>query len=106
MDLFGTRVSQASYFFAEIVAQRTVAAGRLTELPCKTAQQLVGRKLAASLADRKTDKLLNGEVMKQRDNVGERLVECRNIWIGHVLEAAMQPIKQRMRDLVSDNIAR
>ena len=45
-------------------------------------------------------------MLEQRDDVGERLVEGEHVGIGPLLKAGMQPVEQRMRGLVRDDVVR
>ena len=48
----------------------------------------------------------HGEVLEQRDDVGERLVEGEHVGVGGLAKPAMQAIEQRVRRLVRDDVVR
>ncbi len=47
-----------------------------------------------------------GEVLEERDDVGERLVEGVHVGVGRLVEARMHAVEQRVRGLVRDDVVR
>ena len=67
---------------ADGAAQRAAPADRLAELDRQAAQHRLGLEVAARARDLAAEHLRNREVLHQRDDVGERLVEtpARRDW--------------------------
>ncbi len=51
-------------------------------------------------------RLRQREVLEQRDDVGERLVEGEDVRIGGLAEASVQAVEQGVRRLVRDDVVR
>ena len=64
---------------ADRLAQGAVAARRLAELLRELAEQALAREVAARLGDLVAEHLGEAEVLEQRDDVGERLVEGERV---------------------------
>ena len=90
----------------EIVAQRVAAAGRARELLRELAQHAFAREVAAGARDLVAQHARIGEVLEQRDDVGERLVEGEHILIHRLVEARVHAVEQRVRGLVRDDVVR
>ena len=89
---------------ADRVAQRAALAGRLAELLRELAQPVLAREVAAGRGDLVAQDLGEREVLEQRDEVGERLVEREHVGIARLVEAAMDAVEQRVRRLVRDDV--
>ena len=59
---------------------------------------------AAGLANRLLDDLGVGEVEEERDEIGEPFVERRHVDVGRIEERRAQPVEQRVRRLVRDDV--
>ena len=59
---------------------------------------------AARFPDAALDDVGVGEVEEQRDEIGERLVERRHVHVGRIHERRAQPVEQRVRRLVRDDV--
>ena len=93
--------------FADETAQRAVHAHRLPELLRQLSEALADlRRRALRLPDLACQRLRHREVLEQRDNVGESFVERRHVDIGPLGIAGMQPVEQRVRRLVRDDVVR
>ena len=76
------------------------------ELPRQAAQKAVlVAEVAARPGDLEADQFVHGEMLEQRDDVGERLVKGQHVRVRGFLEAPMQAVEQRMRHLMGDDVA-
>ena len=89
---------------ADRVAERAALAGRLAELLRELAQEVLAREVAARRGDLVAQHVGEGEVLEERDEVRERLVEGEHVGIARLVEAAVHAVEQRVRHLVRDDV--
>ena len=56
------------------------------------------------VANRLLDDVRVGEVQEQRDQIGEAFVKRRHVDVGRIEKRRPQPVEQRMRRLVGDDV--
>ena len=79
---------------------------RLAELYGKLPEQVLCEKIATGLANLVLEGLRESEVLKQRDNIGEGLMERRHVGIAPEMIAAMQAVQEGMGGFVRNNVVR
>ena len=67
-------------------------------------RQVLAREVAAGRGDLVAQNLGKGEVLEERDEVRERLVEGEHVGVARLVEAAMHAVEQRVRHLVRDDV--
>ena len=88
------------------VAQRRAPPGRPAELLRELAEQVLAVQIAARARDLVSQHARIGEVLEQRDDVGERLVEGGHVGVARLVEARMHAVEQRVRGFVRDDVVR
>jgi hypothetical protein len=83
-----------------------VAVQRLAELLRQRAQQPLLPQIAAGARDLGAQRLGQAEMLEQRDGIGEGLVKGQHVGVGRLAHAPVQPVEQRVRDLVRDDVVR
>ena len=91
---------------AQGVAQRRAAAGGPAELLRELREQALAVQVAARPADLALQHRRVGEVLEERHDVGERLMECVDVRVGRLVEARVDAVEQRVRHLVRDDVVR
>ena len=91
---------------ADIIAQGAITAGCLAKLDRELSEQVLLLEITARGRDLVAQRLGKREVLKQRDDIGERLVEGKDIRIGRFAESAVDAVQQGVRGLVGDDIVR
>ena len=81
---------------ADRVAQRSMTPRRLTELDGKLSKKILPLKVATSASDLLPQRFRNGEVLEERDNVGECLMKGEDIAVRGLTEPAMQAIEKEV----------
>ena len=76
------------------------------ELLRQLAEQVLAGEIAARARDLVAQHARIGEVLEQRDDVGERLVEGQHVAIDRLVEARMHAVEQRVRRLMRDDVVR
>src|SRR5690606_34064481 len=75
-------------------------------LDCQAAEERLGFDVAARTRDLALEDLGNREVLHQRDDIRERLVQRQNVGIRGFVESAVHPVEHRMSGLVRDDVVR
>ena len=91
---------------ADGAPQGAALADRLAELLRQLAEQVLAGQVAARRRDLVPQDVRQGEVLEQRHDVGERLVEGEHVGVARLDEAAMHAVEQRVRRLVGDDVVR
>ena len=97
--LAGVRVGRT-----DRTAQCTVHAARKSKLHGELSQQIFLLQVAARMPDLMQHRFRDREMLEQRDDVGECLVKREHVGIGLLLKAGMQPVEQRVRGFVRDDV--
>ena len=115
-DVAGTRAGRAraaatcrlSSSSPMALAQRAAQAGRVAELLASCAEQvLAGERMSPRVrGDLVAQHLGKREVLEQRHDVGEGLVEGEHVGVARLDEAAVHAVEQRVRGLVGDDVVR
>jgi imidazolonepropionase-like amidohydrolase len=87
-------------------AQGAAAPARLPELLGQLSQQVLAGQVAAGAGDLVAQHAGIGKVLKERDQVGERLVKRQHVGVHGLVEAGVHAVQQRVRDLVGDDVMR
>ena len=85
-------------------ARPCLLAACVAELPCHIAEQRSARDRTSRIADCLLDHLGVGEVQEQRHQIGQRFVKRRHVHVRGVQERRSQPVEERVRDLVGDDV--
>src|SRR6185437_14045340 len=86
------------------VAERSALAGRLAELLRELTKAVLACEVAAGRGDLVAQNLGKGEVLEERDEIRERLVEGEHVRITRLVEAAMDAVEQCVRDFMRDDV--
>ena len=100
------RVGLAVDLEVDGLAQRAAAPGGMAELLGQPGHQLARAELPAVGCDLGLDRLAQGEVREQRDDVGERLVEGETVDAGRLGVAAVKTVENGVRGLVHHHVVR
>src|SRR4030095_5873171 len=84
----------------------TVSAGRLTELLGQFAEQILTRQVASRLRDLVRQGFGMAEVLKERDDVRERLVKRERRGVGRLHVVRVNTVQNRVCRLVGDDVLR
>ena len=91
---------------AQGVAQRRAAAGGPAELLRELREQALGVQVAARPADLALQHRRVREVLEERHDVGERLVECVDVRVARLVESRVDAVEEGVRHLVRDDVVR
>jgi len=88
------------------VAQRAVPARRLAVLLGQLSQQVLRGQVSAGAGDLALEHLGHGEVLEQRHDVRERLVERQHVRVAGLQQQPVHAVQQRVGHLVRDDAVR
>ena len=74
------------------------------ELLRELAEAVLAREVAAGRGDLVAQHLGEGEVLEERDEIRERLVEGEHVGVARLVEAAVDAVEQRVCHLVRDDV--
>src|SRR6202022_4493833 len=83
-----------------------VAGGSLPKLLCDVGQQLGLAEIWPGLPDSRVQDFLIAEPLENRDQIGEGLVKSQHIRTAGDSEIGSQPVKQRVRHFMRNNVMR
>ncbi len=86
------------------VAQRAVAAGGMAELHGQLAQKALPPEIAARARDLCLERLGQGEMLQQRDDVGEAFVEGKDVGFVASVYRRCKPSSRACVRLVGDDV--
>ncbi len=104
VHLLRVGVAERPHGRVDIVAQRPAAADAFAELLRQAPEEPGRRQVAPGPGDLESHQLGHGEMLEQGHDVGEGLVEGRDVRVRGLLEAAMQAVQQGMGHLVGDDV--
>ena len=91
---------------AQRVAQRSSPSGGSPELLRELPEQALAVEIAAGSPDLALEDGRIREVLEERDDVGERLVEGLDVTVRRLVEARVNAVEKGMRRLVRDDVVR
>ena len=91
---------------AERIAQSRAPSGGPAELDGELSQHVFGAEIAARSRDLMPQDLGVGEVLKEGDEIGERLVKGQDVAISRLEKVALHTVEDCVRGLVGDDVVR